>query len=598
MRRAFLPVAVASSVLCAAASAQQFGGNATLTPSAALTPQGPLPFTPAKIVNPVDYGARCDGVTDDTAALSAWAAAAAPNSRMVVPGICVFKGPIAFPRINDVAIEGAGHPSQLLYAGSATTGNIVTIGTSIGNCSVTGWSIHGVRLMSNTVMTGGDALLLNDVCESDIDNVDVGGDLGGNQNWFNAVHFNGGNAIRMRGYSFSGSGAAEIINGDSSIQFTDMFQVNGKLTHSGKGLVVGGNVGGLIVDQTDILLNGANVVVDQSQAPVPNSQLFFLGGAAIDATNNGLSGASGIGLEIKDAGSPNSVLTMVGPWLASSGKQCLEVDSGTNWQIDLVGGNVVNCHPPSAGTGAVENDSTTAVVNITGTHFWVNNGGSGSDVANNGGSAGKFSLNGVQFGANANGNVFGYWSGSYVDVNGNLYQSAPVYATDFSISNTASFAFAAPNDANGVNVKLTGNGSTTPSKYIRVYNGALNILSSSYGAALLTLTDSGAATWSGAQNAPAFVAGGSGAPTATGSCVINNQAGGNTGGTFKFNGACAGGTITFTFATIAPVGWACVASDMTTPTDTIKQTGYSAATAIFTATGASGDQATFSCMAF
>lgn len=44
---------------------------------------------------------------------------------------------------------------------------------------------------------------------------------------------------------------------------------------------------------------------------------------------------------------------------------------------------------------------------------------------------------------------------------------------------------------NGVNLKLTGDGATTPAKYLRVNAGALQVINSAYGAVLLTITDAG-----------------------------------------------------------------------------------------------------------
>jgi hypothetical protein len=64
--------ALARSLMFAAlfgGAAQQASGNEILTPSTSVTPQGPLPFTPVKIINMTDFGAKCDGVTDDTTAI-------------------------------------------------------------------------------------------------------------------------------------------------------------------------------------------------------------------------------------------------------------------------------------------------------------------------------------------------------------------------------------------------------------------------------------------------------------------------------------------------------------------------------------------------
>lgn len=87
-------------------------------------------------------------------------------------------------------------------------------------------------------------------------------------------------------------------------------------------------------------------------------------------------------------------------------------------------------------------------------------------------------------------------------------------------------------------------------------------------------------------------------PVNSGSCAVTTQVGGATAGSFHASGACAGGTYVLTLSTGAPNGWACFASDMTTPADTVKQTASTATTVTFTATTASADVIVFSCMGF
>jgi hypothetical protein len=50
------------------------------------------------------------------------------------------------------------------------------------------------------------------------------------------------------------------------------------------------------------------------------------------------------------------------------------------------------------------------------------------------------------------------------------------------------------NNSNGVNVKLIGNGGTTPSKFVRIVSGVMQILNDAYSAAIWQLDDSGNAT--------------------------------------------------------------------------------------------------------
>lgn len=64
-------------------------------------------------------------------------------------------------------------------------------------------------------------------------------------------------------------------------------------------------------------------------------------------------------------------------------------------------------------------------------------------------------------------------------------------------SNTNSTVTVTNTGANGGNIKLVGNGGTTPNKYLRANTGAFQILNSAYAASILTLDDVGDLTVAG-----------------------------------------------------------------------------------------------------
>src|SRR5271157_4751504 len=103
------------------------------------------------------FNAKCDGTTDDSVALQAWATAFTNNTNARVPGICAFKTPIVFPHgVNYVNLFGG----ELLYTGSSTTITALTIGAiEQGSCQNTGWNIHDLTIFSSTAMTAGSGLL-------------------------------------------------------------------------------------------------------------------------------------------------------------------------------------------------------------------------------------------------------------------------------------------------------------------------------------------------------------------------------------------------------------------------------------------------------
>jgi len=109
------------------------------------------------------------------------------------------------------------------------------------------------------------------------------------------------------------------------------------------------------------------------------------------------------------------------------------------------------------------------------------------------------------------GNAITWLTSMYIGSSGNVTINAPTSGTALAITGTnsttgigaviaGSYTGAGTtqllslndlNNTNGVNLKLTGNGATTPSKTIRVSNGNMEILNDAYSATLLRVVDSG-----------------------------------------------------------------------------------------------------------
>src|SRR5208282_2526800 len=141
------------------------------------------------------------------------------------------------------------------------------------------------------------------------------------------VHIYGGNLIFVRGSFFYSLKKTLLIKGHSWVlpQLTDPFFDQVVIVNSGLGLDIGGNVGGFSCNECDIVNNGANVRITQDTIALPNGQVFFGPGSAIDATDTvHYPSETGIGLEIKDAGKPSgdSEFIFTGTWLASATNQC------------------------------------------------------------------------------------------------------------------------------------------------------------------------------------------------------------------------------------------------------------------------------------
>jgi hypothetical protein len=384
-----------------------------------------------KTLNPISFGAKCDGTTNDDVALHAWAAAITAGTHAVVPGVCVFTSPIVFPSVLNVSITGGGMPGTLLYKGTSTTGDLITIGITNGTC-LTGWTINGLRVQSGTDMTAGTGVKFNMICEANIANFDVGGGIGGNENFWDAVWFHGGNSVRIRGFAFRGTNIAEVITGfNTSITSVDIIHAQGILSHSGTGLLLGGGAAGTSFEQTDILLNGENMRISEERLALGNYEVFLGPSVWIDVPDFNRAGATGVGIHINEpnANPQFSVLEMVGTWVSGS-RQCILIEPESRWTINWIGGKSHIC-VPQAGEASIENRSFNARLILNGVRFYqplaVGNSTNGNlatkgpyieQLASSFYGNSAVILNDVRMEANPAGLIVGPWVGDYMPDSG------------------------------------------------------------------------------------------------------------------------------------------------------------------------------------
>ncbi|MGD0109164.1 MAG: hypothetical protein ABSC06_34780, partial [Rhodopila sp.] len=100
-------------------------------------------------------------------------------------------------------------------------------------------------------------------------------------------------------------------------------------------------------------------------------------------------------------------------------------------------------------------------------------------------------------------------SSGNVDVANALNVGGPLTITDPSTSNTASLTVSATADGNGANILLTGNGATTPAKFLRANSGNFQVINSAYSAVILQLTDAGLLNVNGLNSTPVGAGGAS-----------------------------------------------------------------------------------------
>ncbi|MFT8678316.1 MAG: glycosyl hydrolase family 28-related protein [Gluconacetobacter sp.] len=329
----------------------------------------------------LSYGAKCDGTTDDTAAINAWLANATDagngppaNVELVAPaGICVFTSTLHNPaaqQAGNVTLAGAGvGATTFLYEGTSTTIDLINIGD--GANPQFNWSIRSFKVQSATKMTAGTALHIRGLVRSSIGDVVLDGQ-DGNGNLWNGLWLDQVDSIMSWGNNFAtGQNDAIRLNG-GPLGAADFGMMGWKVSSPNGypapavGVHIGGGFGGFNCDGgSDIIGNTIGVLIDNALYSVTNREFAFGPMCGIDSSKN-------IGVKINDTLSHSGDLyvNFSGGWIASSGTNNLEIETGINGHLIFSGGTIFN----ALGNGVY--DLSNMVQSYSGVQFRQNGRGS------------------------------------------------------------------------------------------------------------------------------------------------------------------------------------------------------------------------------
>lgn len=328
-----------------------------------------------------EFGARCDGKTDDTQAITRWLSAVDPHGNSILvarPGRCVFTRALSLPAggASNISLRGAGpYSTVFVYAGKADDIDLLTIGD--GRSAYTQFSIGDFSLTSTTPMIAGSALHLRGLQRSLVSNIIIDGQEG-TGNFWNGIWFDGIDSIVTSGQNYATAKRDAVrVNGLKDLGMADLTlsgwkisPPNGQISNKNQvGLHIGGGFGGLYcTGGTDIIGNGTNVVIDKTlNFSLPNREAAFDGMCAIDSS------AFGPGLALNEVGG-NNYLSFSGSWIASSHTDGIFIARGATGWISYTGGTIYN-----NGRDGVHDESGSVLQSYSGTIF-RHNGRSGSGV--------------------------------------------------------------------------------------------------------------------------------------------------------------------------------------------------------------------------
>jgi hypothetical protein len=290
----------------------------------------------AEVLYAEDYGVA-PNAADNTAALQAFFAAlqASPGAfKGVLPsGTLYFTAPLTISSKNNWSLEGSGISATLLvYKGANATVDLIHI------ASCADFAMSGFVVDSQTVMTAGSGLHLEMCGSCWFSQLKVAGQSGtwhtgsdGNlhYNLWNGIWFDKTGIAALTYFELAAQNDACRVNGvvgSGAGNKADLFLSFGKIMGSRAGVHVGGAYGGLCIDDTDIIANWNNCVIDQALAAEGNREIFFGDHAIFDSSGvvgspttvgavNPGGGAIGNNIWVNDA---NGGILVIRGWVVTS----------------------------------------------------------------------------------------------------------------------------------------------------------------------------------------------------------------------------------------------------------------------------------------
>ena len=357
-----------------------------------------------------DFGAKGDGVTDDTAAINNWLAMLSMGIAIEAPeGRFKFTSALSIPALDNISIKGSGRQkTTFVYAGASTTNDIITIGDGI--TSFTGLSLEGFNIDSTTTMTAGTALRIKKQQNggTNINGISFSV-LNAPKKLWDGIWFDNTNVTTYKGFEINVQNEAIIVNGIAGADSgSDLYLDDGTITFASVGVHCAGGFGGLYLGQILFFGNLTHLKVDNGRVARFNREIILSDLSIFD-------GCKDYGVYVNDPLASGCNLTInasigsagrIGPGGAGNN---IAIISYPNSRITIGSGQIFNATQNGIWIG----DATT-IVNI----------GSATQITNNGayGIYGNVSTNLVNYQCTFSANTLG-------DVQGNVrptFQYTPV----------------------------------------------------------------------------------------------------------------------------------------------------------------------------
>lgn len=314
------------------------------------------------------FGAKCDGVTDDTTAIQAALNAGVSTTIVFPAGHCLYTSLTL--KGTGTSLVGQGRSSTYLQQ-TTTTGDGIYIGdTNLGDVATYNYVVAHMTIFPTVTKTGGFAVHIHNADDVFFFDMETGNDLlnaygGGNRN-YGGVWADYAGSVHMEESEIWGSADVFRINDstDSAIHLTN-------LRHGTVGLRLAGGANGFHCTQSNIESNVNNMYVDNSQDSGTANGGAVFGSACFFDTSSG----DNVVVNTSLGGLKNFVFD--GTSIATENGAAVNIISAPNYSYFLFNNTFIGSYS-GVGTGdGIKVQDSSAIVQVTGGSVVAANSGYG-----------------------------------------------------------------------------------------------------------------------------------------------------------------------------------------------------------------------------
>jgi len=279
------------------------------------------------------YGAKGDGVTDDTAAINAWVTELVSRGAVgyAPAGNYRFTSAMTWPAGSlpwGIVADGSATVT-FTYAGANASNDIITIGD--GTTDLIRRIFSGFTLRSSTTMTAGIGIHIKRLCRSLVYDVVADGQ-DGNGNLWHGIRYNGLDNVFFDRFEVRAQKDGLQVNGlTGSNPKADLHVTNYKISSCDVGVRIGGAFGGFYSGTGSLAVCGDSFVVDTTLVAEANREVFFTPETSLDTPTR-------CNLVVDQSLSSQMYINVPqGMWMASSGSHCIWVKNANGAKITIDG---------------------------------------------------------------------------------------------------------------------------------------------------------------------------------------------------------------------------------------------------------------------